>query len=245
MSEQPTPLDPARAEALAAEWEPLGAEEVLARAVELFHPQLVTACSFQKEESVLCDLLFALRRDARVFTIDTGALFEETREAWHAFERRWSTRVEPYLALPPEGEQWSASRCCSDAKVAALGRAVAGERAWVTGLRREQAPTRAEIHKLEWDEQRGLWKVNPLADWTERQLWERIGERELPYHPLHDGGYASIGCAPCTQPGSGREGRWAEEDKTECGLHVEGAPRRAEPEGERPPLTVLRAGGAR
>ena len=106
------------------------------------------------------------------------------------------------------------------AKVAALEAGLSDVDAWVTGLRREQGPTRAGTGKLERDERRGIWKVSPLADWTEKQLWAYIFEHELPYHPLHDEGYASIGCAPCTLPGSGREGRWSGEDKTECGIHV-------------------------
>ena len=118
-------------------------------------------------------------------------------------------------------EPWTAERCCGTAKVDALERALTGVDAWITGIRREQAPTRAAAAKLERDERRGIWKVNPLADWTEKDLWHYIFEHDLPYHPLHDQGYASIGCAPCTQPGAGREGRWAGQDKTECGLHVE------------------------
>jgi phosphoadenosine phosphosulfate reductase len=111
------------------------------------------------------------------------------------------------------------ARCCSEAKVDALERALDDVDAWVTGIRREQAPTRAAAAKLEYDDRRGIWKVNPLADWAEKDLWRYIFEHELPYHPLHDQGYASIGCAPCTQPGAGREGRWAGLDKTECGIH--------------------------
>ncbi|MDQ3850306.1 MAG: phosphoadenosine phosphosulfate reductase family protein, partial [Actinomycetota bacterium] len=88
-----------------------------------------------------------------------------------------------------------------------------------TGVRREQGAARAQAEPVQRDEARGLWKYNPLAYWTERDVWRRIHERDLPYHPLHDAGYASIGCAPCTSRGTGREGRWAGTDKTECGLH--------------------------
>jgi phosphoadenosine phosphosulfate reductase len=105
------------------------------------------------------------------------------------------------------------------AKVDALGRALEGVDAWITGIRREQAATRSDATKLERDEQRGLWKVNPLADWSEKDIWRYVYKHDLPYNPLHDRGYASIGCAPCTQPGSGREGRWAGTDKIECGIH--------------------------
>jgi phosphoadenosine phosphosulfate reductase len=106
--------------------------------------------------------------------------------------------------------------------VAALNAALGGLSAWITGVRREQAPTRAETPKLIWDERRGVWKASPLADWPEDAVWAYIAARDLPYNPLHDQGYASIGCAPCTHPGVGREGRWAGSDKTECGIHVAG-----------------------
>jgi phosphoadenosine phosphosulfate reductase len=119
------------------------------------------------------------------------------------------------------GEWTGPENCCSTAKVAALEKALSGVDAWITGLRREQGPTRADTQHVEFDDKRGIWKFSPLAEWTEKDLWRRIHERDLPYHPLHDQGYESIGCAPCTQPGSGRDGRWAGSDKTECGLHVE------------------------
>jgi phosphoadenosine phosphosulfate reductase len=194
-------------------------EEVLAEAVERFHPRLVMACSFQKEESVLLDMLMEIEPGARVFTLDTGVLFPETIDTWRAFERRWGVKVEVVDASsdPP----WTGGeRCCSNgAKAQALEEALDGAEAWITGLRREQAPTRATVDQLERDEARGIWKVNPLADWSDADVWRYVLERKLPYNPLHDRGYASIGCAPCTLPGAGREGRWAGEDKTECGLH--------------------------
>ncbi|HEX2103428.1 MAG TPA: phosphoadenylyl-sulfate reductase [Solirubrobacteraceae bacterium] len=193
------------------------ATEVLARAVERHHPSLVLLCSFQKEESVLVDELVRLAPDARIVTIDTGVLFPETLETWRAFERRFEVRIEVSDAIGP----WTGpANCCGAAKVAALEAALAGAEAWITGIRREQSPTRANAQPVEWDEKRSMWKYNPLVEWTDRDLWARIVERDLPYHPLHDRGYESIGCAPCTQPGSGREGRWAGSDKTECGLHV-------------------------
>ena len=92
--------------------------------------------------------------------------------------------------------------------------------AWITGIRREQSPTRAAAESVERDSARGVWKFNPLAEWTDKDVWRYVHDRDLPYHPLHDRGYESIGCAPCTLPGSGREGRWAGQEKTECGLHV-------------------------
>jgi phosphoadenosine phosphosulfate reductase len=199
--------------------ESASAEEVLDYGVQRFHPRLAMACSFQKEESVLVHMLSAICPDARVFTINTGVLFEETLETWKRFEERFGLSIEVLDARSPD-EPWTLNRCCSDAKVEALELALANVDAWITGIRREQAPTREAAAKLERDRRRGIWKLNPIADWSERDLWSYIAEHDLPYNPLHDQGYGSIGCIPCTQPGDGREGRWAGLDKTECGIHV-------------------------
>ena len=202
-----------------------GLADTLRQAVERHGQGAVLLCSFQKEESVLIDELLRVsdgRTDSvRIVTIDTGVLFEETLQTWRAFEERFGIKIEVQDAASP-GEPWSGpEHCCSGAKVAALERALADADGWITGVRREQGPTRAATELIERDETRGIWKFNPLAHWSDAELWRRIHERDLPYHPLHDQGYESIGCAPCTQPGSGREGRWAGTDKTECGLHVE------------------------
>jgi phosphoadenosine phosphosulfate reductase len=196
------------------------AQETLQLAVGRHHPSLVMACSFQKEESVLIDMLMAIEPGARVFTIDTGVLFPETYATWRAVEQRYGLRVEVMDATPPNGTPWSAANCCGARKVDALQRALHGVDAWITGIRREQSPTRAEAEPVEWDEAREVWKFNPLVDWTDKDVWDYVNEHELPYNALHDSGYSSIGCAPCTLPGDGREGRWAGQDKTECGLHV-------------------------
>ncbi len=184
------------------------------------HERLVFLCSFQKEESVILDELLEIAPHVRVVTIDTGVLFEETLATWRRFEEHYGVRVEVEEAfgrVPWTGPE----HCCGSQKVAALNRALDGADAWITGLRREQGPTRALTECVEVDAKRGgIAKYSPLAHWTERDLWKRIHERSLPYHPLHDAGYESIGCAPCTNPGSGRDGRWAGTDKTECGLHV-------------------------
>jgi phosphoadenosine phosphosulfate reductase len=199
--------------------EKLAAQDVLALAIERHHPQLVMACSFQKEESVLIDMLMSIEPGARVFTIDTGALFPETYEVWRQVEDRYGLHIEVMDATSQNGP-WSAANCCGTRKVAALENALAGAEAWITGIRREQSPTRADAAKLERDDARGVWKFNPLADWSDSDIWRYVHENALPYHPLHDDGYSSIGCAPCTLPGNGREGRWAGQAKTECGLHV-------------------------
>jgi phosphoadenosine phosphosulfate reductase len=195
------------------------APEVLAYAVEQYAPRLTMACSFQKEESVLFHMLSEITPEFRAFTIDTGVLFPETLATWKQFEERFGIQLEVLDARSPDAP-WTVERCCGETKVAALELGLSDVDAWVTGLRREQGPTRAGTAKLERDERRGIWKVSPLADWSEKDLWRYIVEHDLPYHPLHDQGYASIGCAPCTQPGAGREGRWSGQDKTECGIHV-------------------------
>jgi len=195
------------------------AQEVLAYAVERFAPRLTMACSFQKEESVVIHMLTEITPDVRAFTIDTGVLFPETLETWKRFEDRFGLRLQVFDARSP-GEPWTADNCCSAAKVRALELGLSDVDAWITGIRRDQAPTRASARKFERDEPRGIFKLNPLVDWSEKDLWRYIFEHDLPYHPLHDQGYASIGCAPCTLPGSGREGRWAGQDKTECGIHL-------------------------
>jgi len=190
----------------------------------------VLLCSFQKEESVLLDELLRLNKEmtptapgeaVRIVTIDTGVLFPETLETWRAFEQRFGVAIEVQDASNPESPWSGPEHCCSVAKVAALEASLAGAEGWITGIRREQGPTRAGTELIERDAKRNLWKYNPLAHWTDKDLWRRIHERDLPYNPLHDQGYESIGCAPCTQPGAGREGRWAGTAKEECGLHVE------------------------
>jgi phosphoadenosine phosphosulfate reductase len=193
----------------------VGLTDTLRRAAQ--HERLVFLCSFQKEESVILDELLPIAPHVQVVTIDTGVLFPETLSTWKAFEDHYGVEIAVEEAY---GDWTGPEQCCGDAKVAALERALDGGEAWVTGIRREQAATRANAELVEFDGKRNMWKYNPLADWTEKDLWARISERGLPYHPLHDQGYASIGCAPCTLPGNGRDGRWAGEEKTECGLHV-------------------------
>ncbi len=183
-------------------------------------------CSFQKEESVLLDELLRIgdgRTPVKIVTIDTGVLFPETLATWRAFEQRYGVKIEVQDASRPEARADPGRARRTAARSPRWPRWSARWRARRVGSRASAASRdpRASRHELiEHDEQRGIWKYNPLAQWTEKDLWRRIHERRLPYNPLHDQGYASIGCAPCTQPGSGREGRWAGRDKTECGLHV-------------------------
>jgi phosphoadenosine phosphosulfate reductase len=213
----------------AAAVEAMRAEEILRTVLDAFPGRVALACSFQKEEAVLLDLLFGIDPHARVFALDTHVLFPETYAVWREVERRYNTRVEVFEG-PSLGRQaavhgdelWKRNPelCCSIRKVAPLTRALSDLDAWITGLRRDQSATRANAPKLGWDEAHELWKANPLADWTDDDCWIYIRERALPYNELHDRGYASIGCTHCTKPGAGREGRWAGLSKTECGLHV-------------------------
>ncbi|MGH2879632.1 MAG: phosphoadenylyl-sulfate reductase [Solirubrobacteraceae bacterium] len=197
--------------------------DTLREAVDRHGDRLVLLCSFQKEESVLLDELLRIgggKTPVRIATIDTGVLFPETLQTWKQFDQRFGIDIEVHDAGNPSAPWSGPEHCCSAAKVAALEQALAGAEGWITGIRREQGPTRAETELIERDEKRGIDKYSPLALWSEKDLWQRVFERELPYNPLHDQGYSSIGCAPCTLPGEGREGRWAGTSKTECGLHV-------------------------
>ena len=204
-------------------------EQILAFLLEQFPGRVALACSFQKEESVLLDMLFALEPKARVFAIDTHHLFPETHVYWHDVEKRYGTTIEVFEG--PSSEELAAVHgerlwerkpdlYLSIAKVAPLVQALGDLDAWIAGIRRDQSPTRADAPKLGWDEQHELWKANPLADWTDEMCWDYIRARELPYNALHDQGYDSIGDTHSTQPGSGRSGRWAGTDKVECGIHT-------------------------
>ncbi len=208
--------------------EELSAEEVLEHAVERFGRSLYVACSFQKESSVIMHMLLEIDPGARFFTLDTGLLFPETYATWDALERRFGVEIDvfqgPTVARQAAlygDELWKRDpeACCGLRKVSPLGDALSSVDAWVSGLRRDQSPGRARAPKVGWDERRGVYKVNPLADWSEREVWSYILRHDLPYNELHDRGYASIGCTHCTKPGNGREGRWAGSERDECGLH--------------------------
>ena len=211
------------------EAEHLDASEVLELMVERFHPRLTVACSFQKESAVILDLLLRIAPDARAFTLDTHVLFPETYETWKRVEERYGIEVEVFQG-PSLGRQaalhgdrlWEREpdRCCDLRKVRPLERALAGVDGWISGVRRDQSPSRAGTAKLAWDARHERWKANPLADWTEKDVWRYIAAHDLPYNPLHDRGYASIGCTHCTKPGAGRDGRWTGSEKSECGLHA-------------------------
>ena len=201
--------------------ESMKAEEILRLWVDTFQGKVSLACSFQKEESVLLDMLFAIDPKARVFAIDTHYLFPETYELWREVERRYDTKVEVFEGGSVDEGLWETKPdlYLAIAKVAPLNRALLDLDCWITGVRRDQSPTRADTPKLGWDERHELWKASPLADWSDERCWAYIKERGLPYNPLHDRGYESIGDTHSTIPGAGREGRWAGTERTECGLH--------------------------
>jgi phosphoadenosine phosphosulfate reductase len=205
------------------------AQRIVGYVLEQFPGKVSLACSFQKEETVLLDMLLERQPKARVFALDTHVLFPETYALWRELEQRYGIRIEVYEG-PSLGRQaavhgdalWERNPdlCCSIRKLGPLGEALSGLNGWITGVRRDQAPSRAQTAKLGWDERHELWKASPLADWTDDDVWAYIRSRDLPVNPLHERGYASIGCTHCTQPGQGREGRWAATGKTECGLHA-------------------------
>jgi len=191
--------------------------------------RIAVACSFQKEAVVIAHLVSEQLPNAKFFTLDTGLFFPETYETWERLEERLGITVEGRRGITLEEQSalhgdklWERDpdRCCDLRKVRPLREHLATADVWVAGLRRDQSPERSDTPRLGWDAKHGLWKAAPLADWTERDVWNHIFAHDLPYHPLHDRGYASIGCEPCTHPGDGREGRWAGTDKIECGLHA-------------------------
>jgi len=218
---------------LQADAERWNAQQSLRWGLSQFGQSLALASSFGAEDVVLIDMASRLSK-FRVFTLDTDFLFPETYALIDAIEARYAVQVERTRSeLTPEAQAaqygpalWASrpDACCQLRKVEPLKKKLAGLAAWVTGVRRDQAPTRANTRKLEWDAKFGLVKLNPLADWTSSQVWDYIRENNVPYNPLHDRDYPSIGCTYCTrpvQPGEDpRAGRWSGFNKTECGLHI-------------------------
>ncbi|WP_019499910.1 phosphoadenylyl-sulfate reductase [Pseudanabaena sp. PCC 6802] len=215
-------------------------QEVLAWALDKFHPHVSLASSFGAEDVVLIDMMARIRPDACVFTLDTGRLPGETYDAIAAIAKKY-----PQLQLQTMFPQTEAVEkmvrehginlfydtvenrklCCYIRKVEPLNRALEGLQAWITGLRRDQTDNRSQMEVVELDAARDILKINPLIDWTNDMVWEYIRANDVPYNALHDRHYPSIGCAPCTRaiaPGEDlRAGRWWwEQNNQECGLHV-------------------------
>lgn len=217
------------------------AEEVLTWAIQSFHPAIKLASSFGAEDMVLLDMLSKITPQPRVFMLDTGRLPQETYDLVDQVRARYGLAIEVYFPKAEAVEKMVLEHglnlfyqslelrkaCCHVRKVEPLERALSDAKAWITGLRREQSATRAEIKKVEIDSTHGsILKVNPLVEWTSEQVWDYIHQNDVPYNTLHDRGFKSIGCAPCTRavkPGEPeRAGRWWWEDprSKECGLHA-------------------------
>jgi len=244
MIDEPSAMDKATlqrsASPLALEADSMGAQDVVRLAHDRFGGKLALSSSFGAEDMVLIDMLMRVDPKARIVTLDTGRLPQETYNVMDAAREKYGAAIEVFF---PQAEAVQAmvgehglnlfyhsvelrKLCCGVRKMEPLKRALAGLDAWMTGLRREQSVTRTALHKIEWDEGNQLIKVNPLADWTHDDVWKYIRDNNVPYNALHDRGYPSIGCGPCTravQPGEHeRSGRWWWEhpETKECGLHV-------------------------
>lgn len=209
-------------------------EEILAWALSTFNEGLAIGTAFGVSGVVLMDMALQINPDAEIFYIDTELFFDETYDLIRKLEDRYGrafTRYAPELSVDAQAERFGADlwtrdsdQCCLMRKVLPMRRALQGRTGWVTALRRDQAGTRADTPIVALNRKFNVVKVAPLANWTERQIWQYVFDRQLPYNILHDYGYPSIGCRPCTQPvreGEDlRAGRWRGSDKTECGLHL-------------------------
>jgi phosphoadenosine phosphosulfate reductase len=209
------------------------AEAVCAWVWARYGPEVVLASSFSAEDCALVDLCQRVAPGVLVFYLDTELLFPETYATRDRLVERYGIRpvaVRPDLTVAEQAEAYGPAlwardpdRCCALRKVEPLRRFLAGRRAWITGIRRAHGPTRATAPLVAWDDRFGLVKANPLAGWSDRDLWAYVHARGVPYNPLHDCGFPSIGCWPCTRPVAPgedpRAGRWSGFTKTECGLH--------------------------
>ena len=216
----PLASPPAWLPAAAARLAEAPAADVLAWAVATFGAGLTVACSMQ--DGVLVDLAVRADPGVEVVFLDTGFHFPETLETARRLQARYRLNL---LTLRPapgaatfRGDGTGA--CCEARKVVPLERHLAARAAWATGLRRAESPSRAGAAPIEWDAGRGLVKINPIVAWSDDDVERYIAEHDVIVNPLRDKGFASIGCAPCTQPGSGRSGRWAGTGRLECGLHL-------------------------
>ncbi len=221
---------------LAQEFEEKTPQEILEWAIKEFHPNIAFACSFGAEDVALVDMIVKINPETRIFYLDTNLLFKETYETIERVKERYRispVRYSPALTLEEQAERYGdklwekdPNLCCKLRKVEPLKEALKDLAAWITGIRREQSPTRANAKTVEWDKNFGLVKVNPIVRWTTKDVWDYIMEHKVPYNPLHDRNYPSIGCEPCTRPvkpgEDPRAGRWAGFQKKECGLHGEG-----------------------
>ena len=218
---------------IATEFEAASPEAVLRWAIEEFAPHVALATGFGAEGCVLVAMLSAISPGTRIFYLDTDLLFPETYALRDQLEARYGVHFERRATGLSVGDQaalhgerlWERDPdlCCHLRKVEPLREMLRGLRAWVTAIRRDQSPARAGTSLVERDEKFGLIKINPLAAWSEHDVWNYIAKHDVPYNTLHDQGYPSIGCIPCTtlvQLGeTSRAGRWRGTSKSECGIH--------------------------
>jgi phosphoadenosine phosphosulfate reductase len=213
--------------------EAMTAEECLLWAYDRFGSKLVLTCSWQKQSSVLVHMVSELGIDIPVVELDTGLFFQESYETRERLVERYGLDlVRPeVISIAEQHKQegpnlWESNpdRCCHVRKVEPLERALKDYDAWISGIRREQSLTRKDAERVEFSERYDVWKIQPLVDWDAKRVDAYIHVNEIPYNPLHDAGYPSIGCIPCTRPVSReqdeRAGRWADSDKIECGIHT-------------------------
>ena len=207
--------------------------DILKWAADRYTPRLTFATGFGPEGAVLIDIIGRHNLSIDIFTLDTGLLFSETYELWRHLENKYQIKirsVKPTLSVEDQlkvhGDRlWerTPNQCCEIRKVIPLKDELKNVDAWITAIRREQTPQRANASVIEWDNKFGINKINPLVRWTKKDVWKHILKNKIPYNPLHDQGYPSIGCKPCTtriQPGEDeRAGRWRGIIKTECGIH--------------------------
>jgi phosphoadenosine phosphosulfate reductase len=219
---------------LSRRFETAGVEEILEWAADRFSPRLVMTSNFGAEGVVVIDHLARVASRTPIIYLETGFQFAETDQLKERLRERYGLNiVERSAALSVEeqnriyGERLyerDPDLCCRIRKVEPLNQSLKGYDAWIASLRRDQSPTRANIGVVEWNARHGLVKINPLAAWTRRQVWDYIVTHELPYNPLYDDGYTSIGCVPCTRRvvagAHERSGRWDGEKKLECGIHL-------------------------
>ncbi len=226
-------IDVAEIERLGLEFEKKTPQEIIRFALDKYGSRVSFASSFGAEDVAIIDMIAKIKPGARVFTLETGYLFQETHDVIRRIKEKYDIKLETYAPSTNVEEferqygklyETDPDKCCAIRKIEPLNRAIADNLdAWITGIRRDQSPTRANAKKVEVDKKFNLVKFNPIADWTSDDVWAYIKKNNVPYNILHDRNYPSIGCAPCTKAvKSGedpRAGRWAGKEKTECGLH--------------------------
>ncbi len=231
---EPTPELLAELSRMSGELETASAQEILRWAVKRFAQRLTMATAFGPEGMVILHMLAEIAPDTPIFNLDTGYQFPETLELRERVKQRYGIEVEfkrPELSVE-EYEQRNGGplyktkpdQCCAERKIRVLHEAVRGMHAWASGIRRDQSPDRARAAIVGWDKKFRLVKVSPLANWSKKDVWKLIVDHDIPYNPLHDQGYTSVGCWPCTRAvmfgEDERAGRWSGFAKTECGLHT-------------------------